>query len=595
MRRLRASVQVKPWSILNLLVSFFLCVGVSGALQPARADTVQWPALFPGKDRFIQAIAREQGARTAAREVTGITVPHHLVAIDLIARGFAMAAGNQYRRVIVLSPDHFKRARRPFATTRRDFATALGLVATDGEAVAALLTHCVSVEESALFAGEHGVHAVLPFIAHHFPTAKVLSVALRIDSAPKDWDALVDALQPLVTKDTLIVQSTDFSHYLPYAQAKARDQHTMNVIATGDPSAVARLSQPGNLDSRAAQYVHMRLQQVLLDATPAIVANRNSQGYTSVYQAETTSYVVQIYERPAPRGNRCAPPSQAWPTQAGEQLFFFAGDTFLGRHVAPRLREPQFARRLRDLIHEVTQGMPLIVNLEGVPLANGFAATSKLQLAMDRALTAEWLKFLNVQVVGLANNHALDFGPAMLEAAVMDLTAQGIVVLRHGEIADLGLFRLAAYTDLSNVGPHRRELLTPEIIAQLTREPPQPPLFAFVHWGREFERAPTPRTRALADALGTAGVALIIGSHSHVASRGLELVPERTTLVANSLGNFIFDQPGCERDGGLLEVRFFPEGTYALRWHAIGNPLHTVIRNSSVTGSLRRVRVPEGK
>src|SRR6266480_1113638 len=62
--------------------------------------------------------------------VSGITVPHHLVAANLIARAFRLVEGGKFAKVVILSPDHFKRATRPFATTRRDFDTVYGRLVT---------------------------------------------------------------------------------------------------------------------------------------------------------------------------------------------------------------------------------------------------------------------------------------------------------------------------------------------------------------------------------------------------------------------------------------------------------------------------------
>ena len=66
---------------------------------------------------FEKALTAEPSPPTAAHWVTGITVARHLVAVDLIARGFRCASGGSYERIILLSPDHFRRSRLPFATT----------------------------------------------------------------------------------------------------------------------------------------------------------------------------------------------------------------------------------------------------------------------------------------------------------------------------------------------------------------------------------------------------------------------------------------------------------------------------------------------
>ena len=82
---------------------------------------------------------------------------------------------------------------------------------------------------------------MLPFVARFFPKAKIVPVALRVDSKREDWLALVDALAPLIDSKTLVIQSTDFSHYLDHGKARRRDQQTMNALALNDPEAVTRL------------------------------------------------------------------------------------------------------------------------------------------------------------------------------------------------------------------------------------------------------------------------------------------------------------------------------------------------------------------
>jgi poly-gamma-glutamate synthesis protein (capsule biosynthesis protein) len=74
-----------------------------------------------------------------------------------------------------------------------------------------------------------------------------------------------------------------------------------------------------------------------------------------------------------------------------------------------------------------------------------------------------------------------------------------------------------------------------------------------VHWGGEYQASPSPRQRTVARALALAGADLVIGHGPHVLQR-VEWVGE--TLVAYSLGNFLFDQPypvDC-RWGAVLRV-----------------------------------------
>jgi poly-gamma-glutamate capsule biosynthesis protein CapA/YwtB (metallophosphatase superfamily) len=170
--------------------------------------------------------------------------------------------------------------------------------------------------------------------------------------------------------------------------------------------------------------------------------------------------------------------------------------------------------------------------------------------------------------VSLANNHTHDFGESSYRTMQRLLTGAGITVLEQLSRKDLGPFRLAAATDLDNREKPLRALLTDADLRRFDAMGPDKPRFAFLHWGQEFTATPGPREQALAARLASGCVELIIGSHPH---RAATLTGDRQRCLAYSLGNFIFDQRRPEVSGALLEVMFFPQGTYFLRLHPLGN------------------------
>ncbi|MGN6682510.1 MAG: hypothetical protein ACTHKD_00700, partial [Devosia sp.] len=102
----------------------------------AAADNPFLPAQDPAP--ILAAIAKERPHFVPPPGVSGITVPHHLLAADLIARGFWAASAGHYRRIILISPDHFRKVQKPFGTTREDLRSVLGVVPSDAAGVAAL-------------------------------------------------------------------------------------------------------------------------------------------------------------------------------------------------------------------------------------------------------------------------------------------------------------------------------------------------------------------------------------------------------------------------------------------------------------------------
>src|SRR5262249_26164119 len=148
---------------------------------------------------------------------------------------------------------------------------------------------------SCLFGRDHGIRALLPFVRHYFPDTPVVPVAIALKSNRADWDAMTAALETIVDSDTLVIESTDFSHYLPQHEARRFDQQTLNVLASGLLDQLAQLRQPDHADSVGALYIQTKLQREKFGVAPLVIANENAQQYGSEYVPETTSYLVILF------------------------------------------------------------------------------------------------------------------------------------------------------------------------------------------------------------------------------------------------------------------------------------------------------------
>lgn len=537
----------------RVLSTLLLVLFAGSALAASCPDEgARYPAFYPGPALFEKAIAAEADYPASPVRLSGITVPHHLVVPHLIARGFHAVSGFDYDRVILLAPDHFFRlGDAAFATTRHGFDTVLGPVDIDTEAVEGLLAG--SVAHSCLFADDHGMRALLPFLRQALPGAKLVPVAISIRSKAEDWRRLAALLAPLAGERTLIVQSTDFSHYHPHAKARLFDQHVLNLLAGGDAENLAGLNQPDHLDSLGAMQVQMALQREIYGATPVVLASENQQQHTKAYLAETTSYMLIAFG-----------PADV-PHEPGAEVYYLAGDTHFGRAMTKALTDADAAERVAEAILSRTGGRPLIPNLEGVVLPNVPEALPHMTIAMPQELTIPWLKRLNVAAVGLANNHAMDLGSTGLEETKAALDAAGIRHFGQGERIDLGGLTLVGLTDLDSSGPPFSGLVTPELLDRLVVEDATRPVVAFVHWGREYETTPSARETELAQEMRLRGVSVIAGAHPHLADGRLATLGGGETLMAYSLGNFLFDQTAATASGTLLELRVFSQGTVFAR------------------------------
>jgi len=530
---------------------------------------------------FARALAHTAQVAPWPAPVGGTILPHHLEAAHLIAGGLRQVAGQGHSRILLMFPDHFFRLDRPFATTAQGFDTVLGPVRGDAEFAAALRAAGADlVQASCLFNHDHGIRALLPFIAALMPDVPVVPLAVAVRSRPGEWEAMARHIAPLLGPETLIVQSTDFSHYLPHHEARLRDQEVLNLMAAGDLTAMTRLIQPDHVDSLGSLWLHTVLQDRVRGAAPVVVANENMQEYhpgTAI--AETTSYVVAHFtDREAASGA---------PLNPQAQVYVIGGDFFVGRGLTRLLVDDLAADAVADAVLEVTRGRPLILNLEGVLLPEMPRAPGELVLAMPARLALDWLSRLNVAAVSLANNHAMDVGPTGYAETVSALEEAGIPHAGQGERLELDGVSVVALTDISATVQPGTALIGPALLDRTVVGDASRPVLAFLHWGREYDPNPGPREKALAEAMRARGVAAIVGAHPHVASPGIMALGGGDTGMLYSLGNFLFDQPATMApSAAVAELWVFPQGTVFLRRRSLPN-LFDIARAALGRESLR--------
>ena len=110
--------------------------------------------------------------------------------------------------------------------------TPLGIVDTDTEFIGAL---DIGIDEPS-HEEEHSIEVQMPFIKYRFPRSQVVPVMMG-EQDPAHAAAVVEkivAAQRLTKRDIRIVASSDFSHYVPEAQAKDGDLYAIEALTRLD-------------------------------------------------------------------------------------------------------------------------------------------------------------------------------------------------------------------------------------------------------------------------------------------------------------------------------------------------------------------------
>lgn len=166
-----------------------------------------------------------------ARPPKLLVVPHagYVYSGPVAAHAYAQLAPWRgcIRRVVLLGPTHRVAVRGIAAPTVDAFETPLDAVRIDRDALAALADLPQVIAHDAAHAAEHALEVQLPFLQCVLDDFALLPLAVG-HVTPQ---AVAEVVERLWGGDeTLVVVSTDLSHYLPYEQARAVDSETVQHI-----------------------------------------------------------------------------------------------------------------------------------------------------------------------------------------------------------------------------------------------------------------------------------------------------------------------------------------------------------------------------
>ncbi|MGH8828924.1 MAG: CapA family protein, partial [Jiangellaceae bacterium] len=270
------------------------------------------------------------------------------------------------------------------------------------------------------------------------------------------------------------------------------------------------------------------------------------------------------------------------------------GDIMLGRRVGAAMAAAgDLAGPLRPLADRLASADVTVGNLESTLSRDGSPTQGGDSFAADPGIAAG-LQLAGFDVLSLANNHVGDWGGAALVQTVDRVRAMGIqpvgagadlagarapVILerdgvRIGIIATESIGESPAAgsaqpgTNRLNMPPRTGPLdqaalqrITGDIAALKTKVDT---VIVIPHWGTQYTNVPEPSQRQVAAAFAEAGADLVIGGHPHWV-QGWEMVG--STLVAHSLGNFVFDMTFSTQvqQGVALELVFWGDRPMAAR------------------------------
>ena len=257
------------------------------------------------------------------------------------------------------------------------------------------------------------------------------------------------------------------------------------------------------------------------------------------------------------------------------------GDLMTGRGLAGLLAsEPDEV--FAGVRHLITAADVAAANLESPLTTLPHVSANENELEGDPA-TAAVLAAAGFDLMSLPNNHSTDAGEEGLLDTIEAVTGAGMLTVGAGDDAatasaptvlavgqlDVGFLAYDA-TGVGTVagdGPgvagwDRDRAVS--AVAELREQVDV--VIVSVHGGTEYLPVTDPGMEEIGEALAGAGVDVVWGHGAHVVQPVSMVSGDRPTVVATSLGNFLFDQSGPGRTTGyLLEVMVGRTGIVAYR------------------------------
>ncbi len=204
----------------------------AGRFYPADSN-----ALTDDLTRLCNQARQDSFVKPPGRSLRALILPHagYIYSGPTAAHAALVLDKNQFDKVILLGPDHRVGFKNGAISDVSSYRTPLGKIPLHADARGLLRQTELFRPIPQDYDAEHSLEVNLPFLQYLLGNFELVPIVLgSAQPAP-----MAAALDPLLTPQTLVVVSSDLSHYLPYDLAAGKDKQTINHILKLDGQALA--------------------------------------------------------------------------------------------------------------------------------------------------------------------------------------------------------------------------------------------------------------------------------------------------------------------------------------------------------------------
>ncbi len=235
-------------SIAMILLPLFISTGITPCDgEPQGKKDIRKSILagtwYPGNKQTlteaIEGYLAEADAKSPEGNLKAVIVPHagHKYSGPVAAHAYTLLRGKDIRRVIMIGPSHRVAFRGVSVNLQSGYETPLGIVPVDQELAKKIIDADPLIRQvPKVHASEHALEIQLPFLQTVLKDFEIVPIIMG-EQDYKTCSRLAEILCDVVgdLDKTLLLASTDLSHYHSDKQARALDSEFINQVREFSP------------------------------------------------------------------------------------------------------------------------------------------------------------------------------------------------------------------------------------------------------------------------------------------------------------------------------------------------------------------------
>jgi AmmeMemoRadiSam system protein B/AmmeMemoRadiSam system protein A len=291
-----------------LLTMLLVSANDVGQVRPAAVAGTFYPADRSELEKTVDGLLAGAQVAPVQGQLRAIISPHagYPYSGAVAAHAYALVKGQRFRRVVVISPSHYESFDFASIYDGDAYATPLGKVAVDKSFAAKLAGASPLLKLSSRGhtpsgdRREHALEVQLPFLQRALGDFQLVPIVMGEQSYEVSR-ALGVALAKLISgPDTLIVASSDLSHFHKYEEATALDRKPLRAVQAWDYFSLSRNLAAGVWEAcGGGPIVAAMIAAERLGATEAALLKYANTGDVTGDHSRVVGYAAAALIQPA--------------------------------------------------------------------------------------------------------------------------------------------------------------------------------------------------------------------------------------------------------------------------------------------------------